>query len=210
MPNLLYTLAVDTPNIANNAVTTEKIADHAVSETKLIDRYLKKTGDTTEGTIIFQTTANEPIRILDPIGIYGSRIGQWGNTLIVYGQTIIKMLPEAGEIDFEGPGNANMLINVYGVGSGYHGQIDIWGASANNRKLSLYHDDTLARIASNYGDVLIYSTHTYRVRITSRLRLYPLASPPTTPPPLEGEIYANGTDHKLYYYNGTTWIDLTA
>lgn len=35
-----------------------------------------------------------------------------------------------------------------------------------------------------------------------------LSEAPATP--VEGQIYENTTDHKLYYYNGTTWVDLTA
>jgi hypothetical protein len=103
-----------------------------------------------------------------------------------------------------------MIVNVYGVGEESHGQIDIWGSYENRRKISIYHDDIMAQISSNYGDVSIQSIDTHRVRITSRLRLTPLMFAPTNPEPLEGELYANAHDHKLYYYNGTTWIDLTA
>ena len=38
--------------------------------------------------------------------------------------------------------------------------------------------------------------------------LKPMASAPSSP--LEGMIYPNSTDHKLYFYNGTSWVDLTA
>ncbi len=34
------------------------------------------------------------------------------------------------------------------------------------------------------------------------------ATPPTTPAPVLGDIYANTGDNHLYNYNGTTWVDL--
>lgn len=40
------------------------------------------------------------------------------------------------------------------------------------------------------------------------LHIHPQAAAPTTSP-AEGDIYMNGTDHKLYYYNGTAWKEIT-
>ncbi len=44
------------------------------------------------------------------------------------------------------------------------------------------------------------------VGVFSTLNLFPTNSPRT--PPLEGDIYANATDHHLYFYNGTTYKQL--
>ncbi len=34
-------------------------------------------------------------------------------------------------------------------------------------------------------------------------------TPQTTPTGIQGDIYANSTDHKLYFHNGISWVDLT-
>lgn len=39
------------------------------------------------------------------------------------------------------------------------------------------------------------------------LVLTPTANPPT--PTVEGGLYANSSDNNLYYYDGTSWVDLT-
>ncbi len=41
----------------------------------------------------------------------------------------------------------------------------------------------------------------------SALRVQPQGAAPSSPQ--EGDIYANSVDHKLYFYNGTSWVDLT-
>lgn len=39
------------------------------------------------------------------------------------------------------------------------------------------------------------------------LRIIPQNAAPSEP--VEGDLYVNAEDHKLYFYNGSTWIDLT-
>ena len=46
---------------------------------------------------------------------------------------------------------------------------------------------------------------TDKVTINSILKLTPTSEPGS---PVEGDIYANSSDHHLYFYNGSTWKQL--
>lgn len=48
----------------------------------------------------------------------------------------------------------------------------------------------------------------FRVKGSGTLALKTQSSAPSSP--AEGWLYGNSTDHKVYYYNGTTFVDLTA
>lgn len=50
------------------------------------------------------------------------------------------------------------------------------------------------------------STGTGDISIGGSVKLTPGSAPATA----EGVIYGNSTDHNIYYYDGTSWVDLTA
>lgn len=60
----------------------------------------------------------------------------------------------------------------------------------------------------NIGNVITGTTTSgsERVTIDAIFQLEPIASAPASPQ--EGWIYANSTDHHLYFYNGTGWVQL--
>jgi hypothetical protein len=80
-------------------------------------------------------------------------------------------------------------------------------------------DNYVARIstirtgADNSADLTFLTSNagslTEKARITKdgAWKLTPTSTPGS---PTEGYIYPNSTDHKLYFYNGTSWLDLTA
>jgi hypothetical protein len=47
------------------------------------------------------------------------------------------------------------------------------------------------------------------VSINDILRLNPIANEPRAGISIEGMIYSNSTDNHLYYYNGSSWVQLT-
>jgi hypothetical protein len=60
--------------------------------------------------------------------------------------------------------------------------------------------------ATGTGDIVLSTGPTLTtVSITDVIKLTPTASPPAGA--TEGMIYAD-TDHHLYYYNGTGWIQI--
>ena len=48
----------------------------------------------------------------------------------------------------------------------------------------------------------------FMVRGNSVINIPTLSSAPSGPS--EGDIYTNSTDHNIYYYDGTSWVDLTS
>jgi len=57
----------------------------------------------------------------------------------------------------------------------------------------------------DWGDLYVYRKAAGLLKIEDALELFPSVNPPGGA--TEGAIYAD-TDHHLYYYNGTTWIQL--
>jgi hypothetical protein len=96
-----------------------------------------------------------------------------------------------------------------------------WHARINNAGL-LLNDVTTSKIITWYGtgtpDIALNrnaagileinngTTGTYR---DLKLRTL-LLNPGAAPTGVEGALYGNSTDHKIYYHNGTSFIDLTA
>jgi hypothetical protein len=67
-------------------------------------------------------------------------------------------------------------------------------------------DIALARNASGILEVNNGTAGTYR---DLKLRTL-LLNPGAAPTGVEGALYGNSTDHKIYYHNGTSFVDLTA
>jgi hypothetical protein len=65
-------------------------------------------------------------------------------------------------------------------------------------------DTDILITTSGTGDVVITSP---RTEINDVLNLNPIASAPGSP--VEGDVYANSTDHKIYSYLNSSWVDLT-
>jgi polygalacturonase len=59
--------------------------------------------------------------------------------------------------------------------------------------------------AIDYNDVYVYRKAAGVLKIEDAIELFPTASPPAGA--TEGAIYSD-TDHHLYYYNGTSWVQL--
>lgn len=93
------------------------------------------------------------------------------------------------------------------------GTIETTGGNIDNTELYALNGVTgsLAYSTENYGAtgagdiVLSIGATLTTVNITDVIKLTPTASPPASA--TEGMIYAD-TDHHLYYYNGTTWVQL--
>lgn len=91
------------------------------------------------------------------------------------------------------------------------GDLIVGGTSGAPTRLAAGITGTEIYSAENYsatgtGNIVLSIGPTLTtVSITDVIKLTPTASPPSSA--TEGMIYAD-TDHHLYYYNGTTWIQL--
>lgn len=108
-------------------------------------------------------------------------------------------------------GTQNTVIGSYAgysLGAGMNGNVMIGYNAGYNATGSdeLYIDNSNTATPLIYGD---FATDALTVNgscsITTFLKLTPTADPPGSP--AEGMIYAD-TDHHLYYYNGSTWVQL--
>jgi hypothetical protein len=81
----------------------------------------------------------------------------------------------------------------------------VMGWAAGNSGVSFIADTALFRNAAGVVEVNNATAGTYR---DLKLRTL-LLNPGAAPTGVEGALYGNSTDHKLYYHNGTTFVDLT-
>jgi len=93
-----------------------------------------------------------------------------------------------------GAGEANLMGNTIRI-KGATNRVGINDASPS-------YDLDVTGIIRATSEVLCDST----ITIGDFIKLTPQASAPGTPS--EGWIYMNGTDHHLYVYNGSTWVQL--
>jgi len=103
---------------------------------------------------------------------------------------------------------SKILINNY-VFEGLNEEIDD-DAAVSNAYISEWHSlDGSVPDFDNWGnsysgdDSYTFDVETFN--LGGNVLLKPIATPGT---PLEGMIYANSTDHHLYFYNGTGWVQL--
>lgn len=89
------------------------------------------------------------------------------------------------------------------AGHGYFGAVTVDSITINNN-IENYSTENYG--STGTGDIVLSIGPTLTtVNITDVIKLTPTASPPTGA--TEGMIYAD-TDHHLYYYNGTGWVQL--
>lgn len=63
---------------------------------------------------------------------------------------------------------------------------------------------TTRKTGGTGGQIYLLPPSGGRVNVYERLRIVPRSSAPSSP--AEGDLYVNSTDHKLYIYNGTSWV----
>ena len=78
------------------------------------------------------------------------------------------------------------------------GNIRVFGDGTINGDVSIAGTITVASVVATTSAVTSLTASSF-------VKLTPLASAPATP--AEGALYA-GTDHKLYFYNGTAWKEV--
>jgi hypothetical protein len=79
-----------------------------------------------------------------------------------------------------------------------------WSSATDNNSAL---DTALLRNAAGVVEINNGTAGQYKDLKLQNLRLFPQSSAPGGS---EGQLYGNSTDHKVYYHNGTSFVDLTA
>ena len=120
--------------------------------------------------------------------------------------TVGTLRVDASSSGFYSASFASPAVAVQGIG-----EVMRWGAQVMMPNTMIFGwgfppDIALARNAAGVVEVNNGTAGQYR---DAKLRTL-LLNPGVAPTGVEGALYGNSTDHKIYYHNGTSFVDLTA
>ena len=130
-------------------------------------------------------------------------------------------------VGYEGGSQVFGSVDIWASGSGKTGQIvvndslgslNFYGLSQSNTHLAasifaVSNENWTSTVSDAFLSVKVNDNKVMQIQdsivsINDILRLNPIANEPRAGISIEGMIYSNSTDNHLYFYNGTSWVQL--